>query len=85
MICELIPYLHLKQWNFIFSVRYKRNYKGKKVMFWTRDTDFLVIINHYDNDVSWSEKIKLPYVIYEKNQPDKEPFNAIKLSLKLIS
>jgi len=44
---------------------------------WTKDTKFFVIVNHYDNDVSWAERIKFPYVVYEKEQPDKEPFNAI--------
>lgn len=44
---------------------------------WDQDTEFLVIVNHYDHDVSWSKKINLKYIIYEKEQPDKEPFSAV--------
>lgn len=44
---------------------------------WDRDTDYLVIVNHYDNDISWSNRINFKHIIYEKNQPDKEPFNAM--------
>ncbi len=43
---------------------------------WTTSTPFFVIVNHYDADVSWTKRFKFPYVIYEKEQPDKEPFNA---------
>jgi hypothetical protein len=45
-------------------------------MNWDLNTNFLVIVNHYDYDVGWAEKIGYKYIIYEKNQPEKEPFNA---------
>lgn len=45
-------------------------------MIWTEDTKFFVIVNHYDADVSWASRLKLPYIIYEKEQSDKEPFSA---------
>lgn len=44
---------------------------------WTSDTEFLVIVNHNDYDISWADKLKYPHIIYHKNQPDKEPFNAL--------
>lgn len=44
---------------------------------WTTETEFLVVVNHYDYDVSWAKRLKFPHIIYTKNQPDKEPFNAI--------
>lgn len=46
-------------------------------MNWSTATPFLVIVNHYDADISWAKNIKLPYIIYEKDQPEKEPFNAV--------
>ncbi len=38
--------------------------------------EYLVIISHYDHDISWTQKLTLPYQIYYKDQPDKEPFQA---------
>ena len=38
--------------------------------------EYLVIVSYYDADISWTSKIKLPYQIYYKNKPEKEPFNA---------
>jgi len=43
---------------------------------WT-DTNYLVIVGYYDYDVSWTEKLKFPHIIYYKETPDKEPFSAI--------
>ena len=37
---------------------------------------FWVLVSYYDADISWTQKLNLPYQIYYKNQPDKEPFNA---------
>lgn len=37
---------------------------------------FLIIVSYYDYDISWTQKLKLPYRIYYKDQIDKEPFNA---------
>jgi hypothetical protein len=44
---------------------------------WNSETPFLVIINHYDHDVSWVERLNFPHVIYYKDRPDKEPFSAV--------
>jgi hypothetical protein len=44
---------------------------------WTKDTEFLVIVNHYDHDISWTEKLELPFVVYHKDKPEEEPFNAV--------
>lgn len=43
---------------------------------WNSETEFLVIVNYYDYDVSWAERLKFPHVIYYKDHPDKEPFSA---------
>lgn len=43
---------------------------------WTTDTPFLVIVNHYDHDISWAQKLIFPHVIYYKERQDKEPFSA---------
>ena len=45
-------------------------------MNWNEDTLFLVIVNYYDHDVSWANKLKFPHVIYYKEMPEKEPFSA---------
>lgn len=39
--------------------------------------EFLIIVNYYDADISWTSQLKWPYIIYYKNSPDKEPYNAI--------
>lgn len=44
---------------------------------WTPDTEYLIIVNYYDGDISWTKRLKLPYIIYYKNSPQHEPFNAI--------
>lgn len=49
----------------------------KTELSWTDQSELLVIVSHYDYDVSWVDKLKFPHLIYYKNQPDKEPFNAI--------
>lgn len=41
-----------------------------------QDTKFLVIVHQYDGDVEWAKRLKYPHVIYYKDSPDKEPFNA---------
>jgi hypothetical protein len=43
---------------------------------WTLDTPFLVLIHQYDGDISWSSRLKYPYVIYYKDRSDKAPFTA---------
>jgi hypothetical protein len=45
--------------------------------YWPETTKFLVIVHQYDGDVKWAERLKFPHIIYEKNKPEKEPFNAI--------
>src|SRR5262245_23480909 len=45
--------------------------------YWPEPTRFLVIVNQYDGDVRWAERLHFPHIIYEKNKPEKEPFNAI--------
>ena len=44
---------------------------------WTKDTKFFIIFNYYDSDISWTQRLKLPYQIYYKERPDKEPFTAM--------
>lgn len=44
---------------------------------WDQETKFLVIVNYYDNDVTWANKLKFPHVIYYKEKPYRQPFNAI--------
>jgi hypothetical protein len=41
------------------------------------NTKYLVIVNYYDNDISWAKKLELPHIIYYKEKKDKEPFSAI--------
>ena len=48
-----------------------------KHVFWTKDTDYLVIVCYYDADITWVERLKLPHLIYYKEKPEKEPFSAI--------
>ncbi|MFI5343929.1 MAG: DUF3431 domain-containing protein [Chlamydiales bacterium] len=45
--------------------------------YWPQDTRFLVIVHQYDGDISWAARLKFPHIIYNKNSPEKEPFNAI--------
>jgi Protein of unknown function (DUF3431) len=45
--------------------------------YWPVSTRFLVIVHQYDGDVRWASRLKFPHIIYEKNKPEKEPFNAI--------
>lgn len=45
--------------------------------YWPLNTKILVIVNHYDADVGWASQIEFPHLIYEKEMPSKEPFNAI--------
>jgi len=45
--------------------------------YWPVSTRFLVIVHQYDGDVRWASRLKFPHLIYEKNNPKKEPFNAI--------
>jgi hypothetical protein len=45
-------------------------------MKWDANTPFLVIVNYYDHDVSWADKLIFPHVIYYKETPEKEPFSA---------
>lgn len=50
----------------------------KEKLSWTTETEFLIIINNYEADISHKcDQIKHPHVAYTKSQPDKEPFNAI--------
>lgn len=44
---------------------------------WNYETKFFVIINQYDYDVSWKKQLKFPHVVYTKDTPENEPFNAI--------
>jgi len=34
-------------------------------------------LNHYKKNIDWIKKVKFPYIIYEKEQLNKEPLNAI--------
>jgi hypothetical protein len=43
---------------------------------WNEETPFLAIVNYFDNDVSWTDRLRHPHVVYHKNRPDKEPFSA---------
>jgi hypothetical protein len=45
--------------------------------YWPENTKFLVIVHQYDGDVRWANHLNFPHIIYEKNKPEKEPFNAI--------
>src|SRR5665647_2673794 len=45
-------------------------------MNWDSHTEFLVIVNFYDYDVSWAQRLNFPHVVYYKERPDKEPFSA---------
>lgn len=44
--------------------------------YWPESCRYLVIVHQYDGDVSWASKLKFPYIIYEKEKPEKEPFSA---------
>lgn len=44
---------------------------------WSQNTKFFVIVNYFDYDVSWANNLKMPHVIYTKNNPTNEPFNAV--------
>lgn len=45
--------------------------------YWPNSTRYLVIVHQYDGDVSWASRLNFPHIIYEKNKPENEPFNAI--------
>src|SRR4029077_8794056 len=40
-------------------------------------SEYLVVVGCYDADVSWTNRLKFDHIIYYKDQPDKEPYNAI--------
>ena len=45
--------------------------------YWPVDCKFLVVVHQYDGDISWAKELKFPHIIYEKNKPGLEPFNAL--------
>lgn len=64
----------------VFYNIYEYFFPNKEYFFndkFNKDTDYLVIVNYYDNDISWADKIKLPHIIYYKEIKDKEPFSAM--------
>ncbi len=44
---------------------------------WTKNTPFLVLINYYDGDIEWRHRLRLPHIVFTKNMPSREPYNAI--------
>ena len=38
--------------------------------------EYLIIVNYYDYNIEWVKRLRLPYRVYYKNKPEKEPFNA---------
>ena len=54
---------------------YRFNIFSGKQPLWTTN-DILAIINFYDYDVSWAKKLKIPYIIYYKEQDEERPFSA---------
>lgn len=50
--------------------------KEYRKMNWDANTPFLVIVNYYDNDISWVDRLKFPHVVYYKEKEEKEPFTA---------
>lgn len=45
--------------------------------YWPTTARYLVIVHQYDGDVEWASRLKFPFIIYEKEKPEKEPFSAI--------
>ena len=43
---------------------------------WSNE-DYLILVGYYDYDISWTNDLKLPYIIYYKDRIDKEPFSAV--------
>lgn len=43
---------------------------------WTIETPFLIIVNYYDGDVTWTGRLIQPHLIYYKDRPDQAPFTA---------
>ena len=39
--------------------------------------DFLHIISVYKSDISWIDKLKGEYVLYNKDKPELEPYNNV--------
>lgn len=44
---------------------------------WDSATKFLVLVNFYHDDISWRKRLVFPYVVYSKEMPHREPYNAI--------
>ena len=44
---------------------------------WNIDTKFLILINFYDGEIEWRKRLKFPHIVYTKNTPSREPYDAI--------
>jgi len=44
---------------------------------WNEATEYLVLINYYHGDIEWRRRIVFPHIIYSKDMPEREPFNAV--------
>jgi hypothetical protein len=47
-----------------------------ETLVWNKNTRYLALVNYYDHDVSWAQRLHHPHIIYYKNRADKEPFSA---------
>lgn len=43
---------------------------------WHEHTEFLAIINFHHGNIEWRNKLKMPFVIFTKDTPEREPYNA---------
>jgi len=43
---------------------------------WNENTEFLTIINFHHGDIEWRHKLAFPFVVFSKNIPEREPYNA---------
>jgi hypothetical protein len=43
---------------------------------WYKSTKYLVLINYYHGDIAWRTRLNFPFIIYSKETPEREPYNA---------
>lgn len=44
---------------------------------WNEKTRFLVLINYYNGDIEWRNRLMFEHIVYSKDMPEREPYNAV--------
>lgn len=44
---------------------------------WNETTKYLVLVNYYHGDIQWRKRLVFDHIVYSKEMPEREPFNAV--------